>query len=406
VPYVRFDCTDTAVSAFAVDISRIFKDADTDPSIEENYDFAYTDKYVEAAIMSGAKVIYRLGESCDIFSSGKKIVFPEDLDAFARVCVNIIRHYNAGWANGYSMGIDRFEIWSHEKGAALISEFELYKRVAFAIKNYDEGISVGGIGFDGFDSAAREFVRLCAKGRVPLDFISMSSFASDPCELTRQVDDAVAYMRNLGLRNAEVLIGKWCYVDDAACDGVSIEKLISCEGESFFERRKMMFESQSSVKGAAYDVAVLLSLCGKNEVMAACHYDAQPNLSAWCSLFDRYGNKQKPFYSFNAFGELYRAKDLVLCDCIRSEEYAHPGIYASAAFSPSGEGYVMIASFNGCGVVDLRLDGIPEDIYTADVYMLDGVKDMTLGDSIPISGMKKRLLLNVSEYGVILIKLY
>ena len=63
-------------------------------------------------------------------------------------------------------------------------------------------------------------------------------------------------------------------------------------------------------------------------------------------------------------------------------------------------------SFDGCGVVDLRIDGITEEQYTADVYMLDGVKNMELADSLPLSGMKKRLVLNVSEYGAVLIKLH
>ena len=85
---------------------------------------------------------------------------------------------------------------------------------------------------------------------------------------------------------------------------------------------------------------------------------------------------------------------------------AHTGVYACAATADSGEAYVMLASFKGCGVVDLRIDGISDNLYTADIYMLDGVKNMSLADSIPISGMKKRILLNVSEYGAVLIKLY
>ena len=57
VPFVRFDATDTAVSAHAVDVSRIFKDPDADPSDPESYDFETTDRYVEAAMLSGAQII-------------------------------------------------------------------------------------------------------------------------------------------------------------------------------------------------------------------------------------------------------------------------------------------------------------------------------------------------------------
>ena len=65
-----------------------------------------------------------------------------------------------------------------------------------------------------------------------------------------------------------------------------------------------------------------------------------------------------------------------------------------------------ISSFKGCGTVDIRVEGISDKLYTADVYILDGVKDMSLGDSVALSGMKKRFVLNMSEYGAVMIKLY
>ena len=72
----------------------------------------------------------------------------------------------------------------------------------------------------------------------------------------------------------------------------------------------------------------------------------------------------------------------------------------------NGECYIMIASHGGCGTVDLRIDGIPDNLYTADMYLLDGVKDLALGSSTPISGAKKRMILSLCEYGAVLIKLY
>ena len=38
--------------------------------------------------------------------------------------------------------------------------------------------------------------------------------------------------------------------------------------------------------------------------------------------------------------------------------------------------------------------------------MLDGVKNLVSGGTVPLSGAKKRMVFNLSEYGVILIKLY
>ena len=102
---------------------------------------------------------------------------------------------------------------------------------------------------------------------------------------------------------------------------------------------------------------------------------------------------------------MYKAGREVYSVCEEAAGYAHSGIYSLAAEGKDAL-YVLISSFDGCGIVDLRLDAIPENIYTADIYMLDGVKNMTLADSIPISGAKKRLLLNISKYGAALVKLY
>ena len=405
VPYVRFDGTDTALSAYAVDISRIFKNPDRDPRDESAYDFSYTDKYVAAAYNAGAKVIFRLGESVDRMHSGKKISLPEDIDSFVEVCANVVRHYNDYWANGYAYGIEYFEIWSIDGNTEGEKAFELYRRVASAIKLIDSGLKVGGMSFDGASAEFREFVRYCARKRAPIDFITVSSFSGNPRAAAAEVRDMIPTLHNLGFSSAEIIVGAWNYIDSEATKNLSFEKVLSSSDERFGEARRRVFEEQSSVRGAAYALAFMISLGSVREVTRACYYDAQPYLSAWCGISDRFGNPQKPFYAFRAYGEIYKAGCEVYSVCEESEGYSHPGIYSLAA-EGGGALYVLISSFDGCGIVDLRLDAIPENIYTADVYMLDGVKDMSLADSIPVSGAKKRLLLNISKYGAALVKLY
>ena len=405
VPHVRFDGTDTALSAYAVDISRIFKDPSRDPRDESAYDFSYTDRYVASAYNAGAGVIFRLGESVDRMHSGKKVSLPEDIDSFVEVCANVVRHYNDYWANGYAYGIEYFEIWSLDGDGETEKAFELYRRVASAIKLIDSGLKVGGMGFDGSGATFREFVRYCARKRAPIDFVTVSDLSGEPCEACDRVKDMIPTLHNLGFSNAEIVIGAWNYVDAEVLGGLSLEKVLSSSDERFKEARRKVFEEQCSVKGAAYALAFMISLGSVREVTRACFYDAQPYLSAWCAISDRFGNPQKPFYAFKAYGDIYRAGHEVYSVCEETAGYAHSGIYALAA---EGEDalYVLISSFDGCGIVDLRLDAIPENIYTADIFMLDGVKNMSLADSIPISGAKKRLLLNISKYGAALVKLY
>ena len=406
VPFVRFDGTDTPMSGYAIDISRIFKNPEADPRDLSNYDFTYTDRYVAAAHNAGAKVIFRLGESIDRMGWGKKTIYPDDLDAYIEVCANIVRHYNDYLADGYAYGIEYFEIWSaNERGEDTDRAFEIYRRVSSALKLMDSGIKVGGMCFDARSPMLREFLKFCRRTRSTLDFISVSSFDSDPCALAEGVKDMIPSLYNLGFGNTEIIIGAWSYIDREAVGNYSLEKVLSSGEDKLAEARKNLFDSQRSVKGAAYALAFMIAASRIREIKMACFYDAQPSVSPWCAISDRYGNREKTFHAFRAFGEVYRAGREIYTVCDEAEGFAHSGIYAMGAI---GEGayYVLISSFDGCGIVDIRLDSIPSDIYTADIYMLDGVKDMTLADSIPITGEKKRLILNISKYGAAMIRLY
>lgn len=408
VPCVRFDCTDTAVSGYAVDISRIFRDKYADPSDEASYDFTVTDRYVEAALMSGARIFYRLGDSIDMLGNATVREDPMELEELTQVCVNIVKHYRGAFAGGFDANIKYFELWNRNHGSSESekkSDFEIYRRLASSIKLFDEDLFVGGMCFDGFDADVREFVRYCKRVRAPLDFITIEIFGSDPESAANEAEQMSAYLKNLGVE-AEIFIGKWGYVDREALGEADLCRLLGSSGAAIAASRKDVFDAQAEIKGAAYSCAFMLKLLSNDGVEGAFMYDAQPMVSPWCAISDRFGFATKTFYSFKAFGELYKAKNLVYSVSEQLEDHLHNGIFVGSALSDSGEGYVLIASFGGCGVVDVRLEGIPENLYTADVYMLDGVKNMTLGDSVPLSGMKKRLLLSMSEYGVAAIRLY
>ena len=66
----------------------------------------------------------------------------------------------------------------------------------------------------------------------------------------------------------------------------------------------------------------------------------------------------------------------------------------------------MIAVNGSAGLVDVRLDNLPENVYSADVMILDGVRDLSLVQTLPLLGMSRRVCISVSQYSLILIKLY
>lgn len=403
VPYVRFDGADTAISACAVDCSKIFKDMNADPTDPENYDFSVTDIYVSAALSTGAEVIFRLGESVDMLCDKRESSLPQSYETYARVCVNIIKHYNGHFADGFAFGIKYIDIWCCDESREISAQLELYEKIANAIKTFDDTLLVGGMSFSG--NRVGELLRYCKKNHVPLDFISLDCFATDIESATETVERCVAQMKNLGFYDTKIILGKWSYIDKESLGEKSLESVL-CGNESLSDEKRRLFDSQGSVRGAAYAAALMLRLNSFDEVLTACLYDAQPMISPWCAIADRFGAPKKPFYALKAFSELRKAKNAVLCVSEQADGYAHSGIYACAAVADSGEAYILLSSFEGCGTVDIRVDGIPDNLYTADIYMLDGVKDMTLSSSVAISGMKKRFVLNVSEYGVVMIKLY
>lgn len=402
VPFVCFSGTDTEMSAYAVDISRIFKRADSDPNDDNNYDFALTDRYVAAAYNAGAKVIYRLGESCA--DSTRRLL--DDVETTATVCANVVRHYNDYWADGYAYGIEYFEILDMcETENDRTELFDAYRRIATAVKLADPSVKTGGSSFLPSSSGVRELISFCARKHAPLDFISLSVFEGTPERAASAVKNLLPLIRNSAFPNSELIVSRWGYVDrDIAA--VGLRRVLNDKGGEACKRRAEFFGAQKTVKGAAYSLAFMLMLNSINGVSAACMYDAQPALSPWCAVTDFFGEPTKTFYAFKAYGELYRAGLKSYCICEQDSRFSSTGVYAASATSKNGEGYVLISSFGGCGTVDLRVEGIPDNVYNADVYLLDGVKNFELGSSLPISGANKRLVLNLSEYGAALIKFH
>ena len=93
-----------------VDVHVVFPDFEKDPSDPKSYDFARTDEYIAAVAKTGAKVVYRLGESIEHTPRKHHVHPPRDVEKWARVCLGIIRHYNEGWAGGSRHAIEYWEI--------------------------------------------------------------------------------------------------------------------------------------------------------------------------------------------------------------------------------------------------------------------------------------------------------
>ncbi len=409
VPYIRFDKTEGARSGYAVDISKIFPNFDADERDPKSYCFRETDKHIMSATGTGAQIIYRLGESFDFDTPEHKLTLPENLDKLTAICVNIIRHYNDYFCGGFALGIKYFEIFSHVD-MQLVREkntdsqiFELYTRIANGIKLYDDTLKVGGMGFSFCGQFFRDFIKYCKKKNTPVDFVSMSLYASSPEEMGEEIEQYLRVLKNSGYADAELVVCEWAYLPAGHSKQKALA-IMSSKSADLAAERKETFEKQISIEGAAFVASGLLKMLEYPEIKTACLYNAEAG-SLWCCLCDVFGLPQKPHYALESFATLASAGESLICVCEQSVDFAHTGVYAAAA-KDEGQAYIMIAAHDGCTSVDLRLDNIPDNLYTADIYMLDGVKNMELCHSIQLSGMKKRMLLNISPYSVVLIKIY
>lgn len=243
IPYSRLHDTGGAYGGNRfVDIENIFRNFEADENLPEAYDFAFTDWLMEELDKQGVKPFFRLGATIENQQNIKayRIFPPKDNLKWARICEHIIAHYNEGWANGYHMGIEYWEIWNEPDNFPDIADnnmwkgtfeeyIELYKTTAVHLKKcFGDKIKVGGYascGFyallNGYNPEAKstnrteyfiecfhKFMREISNNNIPLDFFSWHSYSG--------VNENVAYTRYVreqldkyGYENTENIFNEW-----------------------------------------------------------------------------------------------------------------------------------------------------------------------------------------------------
>ena len=176
----------------AVDIHCVFPIFDADADDSKYYTFAKTDAYLDGIVKNGTQITYRLGEtiegrSCHRFKGGLYTHPPKDYAKWAKICVNIIRHYNEGWANGFHYNIKHWEIWNEPEdgdgmwAGTLRQYHELYAVAAKAIKAHDPSLKVGGPATSCiWGVGAWPFLTFCRDRKLPMDFLSFHEYADAP----------------------------------------------------------------------------------------------------------------------------------------------------------------------------------------------------------------------------------
>ena len=319
-----------------VDIHCIFKDFEKDENDPASYNFTFTDEYFKAIVAAGAKPFVRLGSTIEHQPIKLYIHPPADFAKWGRICSRIVAHYNEGWANGFFMGIDYWEIWNEPDippcwTGTLEQMIDLYAAAASILKAEHPDIRVGGCAWaDPCGEMPRRWIAAVRERGLPMDFFSWHRYTNDPRSVGEGAATVDALLREYGFSRAESIFDEWNYA-------IWADRLQEC-----YDLHKRPFE-------CAFMAAVLAEL-QNSPVDKAMYYDVQMCMSgSWNGVFDTqpetvHASRRKPkrlpgYYALYAWNELKKLGQQIPC---RAD---HPDLYAVAAQGENGELRLLVSYF-------------------------------------------------------------
>ncbi len=368
-----------------VDVNWIFPDFSKDENDPASYDFTLTDWYLQLIMSAGTKVFYRLGAAIEHAIKKYNTIMPADFEKWARICEHIIMHYNEGWADGYKLNIEYWEIWNEPdldeddstnklnwSGTAK-DYHRLYKIAATHLKNRFPDLKIGGPALAFRDGEwLDEFLEAITKDgkKTPMDFFSWHIYTNDVKDVVEMGARIREKLDRAGYTRIESILNEWNYV------------------EGWSEAFISSIEAIISERGAAFTAATMCAM-QKSSTDMLMYYDARP--CAFNGLFDFYTQRPlKGYYPFVMFADLYEKQNELETTSDDSE------IYIAAAkdekkfaamvcyYSPDKTGAkekTVTISANGAG------DGAFE------CYLVDKENTMEKKDDIIISGGKAEIKL-------------
>ena len=363
IPYSRLhDVGGAYGKGVFVDIPNLFRDFDADENDAASYDFTFTDALLSELMKAGVKPYFRLGVTIENYANMKayRIYPPKDFAKWARICEHIIRHYNEGWADGFTFGIEYWEIWNEpDSGPGDVSQmwfgtmeqyFDLYKVTAAHLKKtFGDTIKVGGYaacGLYAMRNGALEaedkealsyhekrtlywhkffhaFMEMLKNDRPPMDFFSYHSYDT--------VENTCFYQSYIEKKLEEVGYG-------------SVE-IHNNEWNTHHE-----VDTMGTCAAAAHTAAMMCAM-QETKLHMLMYYDARIGASLYSGMFDpRWRRPFVTYDAFLAFGALYALGTQV------EVQGAGDGLYATAA-AGGKENAILIANIGEEKEISLNLSG-------------------------------------------------
>lgn len=162
------------------------------------------------------------------------------------ICEQIIRHYTEGWANGYKLDIEYWEIWnepdlSREEdvdkktwGGTKAQFFDFYETAAKHLKACFPHLKIGGPAIAYDTKWGEEFLSEMRKRNVEIDFFSWHIYCTEPAEMVRKSQIIKELLVKYGYENAESHLNEWNYIRGWVEDFVySLEAIHGMKGGAF-----------------------------------------------------------------------------------------------------------------------------------------------------------------------------
>ena len=374
IPFARTHDSINCVSggAHTCDISAVFPDFDADEKDPKNYDFVFTDHYLDNIRRAGTEVFFRLGYTIEHGPKKYGVLPPKDFAKWARICEHIIRHYNEGWAWGLDTApTTRNVAWSNQFnivywevgnepdldwegdqwktnprmwGGTAESFFELFGGTVKHLKAKFPHLKIGGPSVCYNQKWTELFLDYCEKNKVPLDFFTWHQYARTPESFAWNIRTFRKMLDRHGYTKTESILDEWGYVKGWTDDYVYSASVM---------------RGENSLKGAAF-IASVMQTCQDGPLDMLMFYDARPT-SIFCSLFDAVTLwPLKGYYPFYAWSRLRDYGTQVVCSVTdrkgvdsnaktgfveKKDKSAPGGFRATAAKGANGSCAVMVTRF-------------------------------------------------------------
>ncbi len=285
---------------YSHDISCIFPDFSADPYSAESYDFACTDESILVCLDAGTETFFRLGQTIEHQVKKHSTLPPRDFGKWSVICEHIIRHYNEGWANGFHMNIQYWEIWNEPDldpddsenkrtwGGTASQFFDFYETAAKHLKRCFPHLKIGGPALAHDEEWADGFLNEMQKRNVPIDFFSWHIYCTEPAELASKAERIKALLIKHYSFGAESILNEWNHVKGWTDNFIYSIKAIH------------------SLKGASFMLACICvsQQCPVDMLM---YYDTRP--SVFNGVFDFYTYEKLPgYFPLYWYGMLYALK--------------------------------------------------------------------------------------------------